>query len=39
MGWSEKIDRGANGEAIFYWIIPLYLKPSKNVLTERKKQM
>ena len=34
MGWSEKIDCRANGEVVFYWMIPLHLKVSKNVLTE-----
>ncbi len=34
MGWSQKIDCRANGEVIFYWMIPLHLKAYKNVLTE-----
>ena len=34
MGWSEKIDCGANGELVFYWMTPLHLQASKNALTE-----
>jgi hypothetical protein len=34
MGCSEKIVYRANGEVVFYWMIPLYPKPSKNVLPE-----
>ncbi len=32
MGCSEKIVYRAKGEVVFYWMMPLYLKPSKNVL-------
>jgi hypothetical protein len=35
MGWSEKIDCRANGEPVFYWMIPLTSKASKNVLDPR----
>jgi len=35
MGCSEKIDCRANGEIVFYWMIPLTSKDSKNVLPER----
>jgi hypothetical protein len=35
MGWSEKIDCRANGEIVFYWMIPLTSKDSKNVLPQR----
>jgi hypothetical protein len=34
MGWSEKIVCRANGEVVFYWMLPLTSKASKNVLTE-----
>jgi hypothetical protein len=39
MGCSEKIVYRAKGEVFFYWTILLYLRPSKNDLTEREKQM
>jgi hypothetical protein len=38
MGWSEKIDCGANGEFVLHWMTPLHLKASKNVLTEGSSQ-
>jgi len=38
MGWSEKIDCGANGELVFYWMTPLHLKANKNALTEGSSQ-
>ncbi len=35
MGWSEKIDCRANGEAVFYWMIPLYLESQQKRLDRR----
>jgi hypothetical protein len=35
MGWSEKIDCRTNGEAVFYWMIPLYLKSQQECLDRR----
>jgi hypothetical protein len=35
MGWSEKIHCRANGEAVFYWMIPLYFKSQQKCLDRR----